>query len=168
MTIDIAWGAIDLLAMDCDGVLTDGGITLDGNGTESRRFYVHDGDGMRAMMGIGVHIAILSGAGNAQSTLTRGRQLKIAETHIGVADKAAKIAEVAARLGVDRIRTAFIGDDRIDLGAMAWVGIPIAVPNAIAPVREAAIYVTERHGGDGAVREVCDLIQMARTGSVLR
>lgn len=151
---------IRLLALDVDGVLTDGRILIAADGQESKQFHVRDGLGLRAVMDQGIEVAILSGR-RAPVVEHRMRELGITRLQQGVADKGAALRELAATLGLQTGAVAFVGDDLIDLPAMACAGLGIAVQDAEPAVLEAADWVTERRGGQGAVREVCDLLLAA-------
>lgn len=151
---------IRLLALDVDGVLTDGRILIAADGQESKQFHVRDGLGLRAVMQRGIEVAILSGR-RAPAVDHRMRELGISHLQQGVTDKGAALRELAASLGQQATAAAFVGDDLIDLPAMACAGLGIAVQDAEPAVLEAADWVTERCGGQGAVREVCDLLLAA-------
>lgn len=148
---------IRLLALDVDGVLTDGRILIAADGQESKQFHVRDGLGLRAVMERGFEVAILSGR-RAPVVEHRMRELGITRLQQGVADKGAALRALAADLGLEATAAAFVGDDLIDLPAMACAGVGIAVRDAEPAVLAAADWVTERCGGQGAVREVCDLL----------
>lgn len=158
---DIRWQDVKLLATDCDGVLTDGGVYMDSMGAEMRRFHIHDGHGMRSLMKQGVVVAIISAA-KSQSIKNRGKQLGISETHTAVSDKAALVKELAAKYDTPLSQVAFVGDDVVDLGPLSIVGFPISVSNGRPEAKYAAFYVTETPGGHGAIREICDLILAAQ------
>ena len=164
MSSDIAWANIALLALDCDGVLTDGGVYVGGNNMEMRRFHIHDGLGIRHIMKAGVQVAIISAA-NAPSIAHRGAQLKVTETHINVGDKTECLMDIAARLNIPLTDCAFMGDDLVDLEPMSHVGFPLSVANGRLEVREKAVYVTNTSGGFGAVREITDLVTQAKSNS---
>jgi 3-deoxy-D-manno-octulosonate 8-phosphate phosphatase (KDO 8-P phosphatase) len=153
--------AVRLLCLDVDGVLTDGHLYWSGGDTWSQRFHVRDGYGIKLLQEAGVEIAILSG-GDVPSGRARARSLGIARAFFGVADKVAAWRDVAGALGVSADETAFIGDELVDLPLLRQVGFAATVPDAVEEVRAAVHYVTRRPGGDGAVRELCDLIRKHR------
>jgi len=155
------WAKIELLAMDVDGVLTDGRVTISSDGTESKQFSILDGFGLVRLARAGVHVAWISGRASG-STTARANELKIAHVVQGRVDKGAALQELAAKLGVTAAQCAYIGDDTIDLSAINWAGIGIAVPNGMPNVLAAARHVTQRAGGFGAVREVCEQIASAK------
>lgn len=143
--------------MDVDGVLTDGGLLYGPDGVALKRFDVRDGMGVTLLHEAGVLTAMVS-ADEAEATAARAAKLGVRVVKQGVGDKAAAVAEVLAECGVPGERAAYVGDDVSDLPAFARVGVSVAVPQAPAAVRSAAQLVTDRPGGAGAVREVCDAI----------
>ena len=153
--------AIRLLAMDVDGVLTDGGIWYTERGDELKRFDVRDGQGLVLLAAAGVITAVITRR-RSDIVERRARELGIREVHQDAADKAAVLKDVLARHGVVPDEACYVGDDVGDVPAMALVGLPIAVADAVAPVARAAAYVTRASGGRGAIRELCDLILAAR------
>lgn len=148
---------IKLLAMDVDGVLTDGAIGFDSEGREIKFFHVRDGMGICVLMEKGVQVAFISGR-HSEVTSHRARDLGVALVFQGVRDKLSKLKELASELGLSRDEVAYIGDDVNDIPCIEWAGFGVAVADAPAEVRNAASYVTLARGGHGAVREVCDLI----------
>ena len=147
--------------MDVDGVLTDGTIGMDDRGGEQKRFHVADGMGMTALRLAGIEVAWVSGRAS-QAVTRRGTELGIRFVHQGVRDKRAVVAETAAMLQIDRAAVAFIGDDWNDLAAFEAAGVRIAVAGSAKELLTAAHLTTERRGGHGAVREVCDGILDAK------
>ncbi len=148
---------VKLLALDVDGVLTDGGLYYMETGEELKKFNVKDGLGLKRVMQQGIVVAILSSS-SAQATLHRVQRLGITYVFIGVEDKLVQLRVLCKKLGIDLVQVAYVGDDLVDLAAMQAVGCPIAVADAMAENQAAAIYITQRRGGEGAVREVCDLL----------
>jgi len=157
-----AWGRIRLFAMDVDGVLTDGTVTLSSDGTESKRFSIIDGLGLVTLRDAGLELAWISGRQSAASAL-RAAELGIAHVIQGRRDKLAALSELAAALGIGLSDCAYMGDDVIDAPAIGAAGIGISVPTALPGAIAAADYVTRRLPGHGAVREVCDRLLEART-----
>lgn len=155
------FGRIRIVIMDVDGVLTDGAMYYAEHGDELKRFHTRDGVGIRLLHESGIATALVTGE---QTTMVarRAAKLRIAEVHQGVQDKWATVASLLARHGLSPSQACFIGDDVGDLEALRGVGLAIAVADAIPAVLETAHYVTQRRGGEGAVREVCDLILSAR------
>lgn len=148
---------IRLLAMDSDGVLTDGGVYIMEDGTEFRRFNIKDGLGLKRVMEAGIHVAIISGASNT-SVVHRAHKLGIKDVYVGVEDKLELLMEICQRLDIFLEEVAYIGDDLPDLDVMQKVGISCAPSNAISQISELADYVTDPAGGHGAVREICNLL----------
>jgi 3-deoxy-D-manno-octulosonate 8-phosphate phosphatase (KDO 8-P phosphatase) len=153
--------AVRLVAMDVDGVLTDGGIWYSDQGDELKRFDVRDGQGLVLLRDAGVVTAIVTRR-HSKIVERRARELGIAEVHQDAADKAAVVQDLLKRHGIRAADACYVGDDLGDLPAMALVGVPVAVADAVPAVRTAAAYVTRAHGGRGAIRELCDLILAAR------
>ena len=152
---------IKLFISDVDGVLTRGEIILDGNGLEYKVFHVRDGHGIKLLMRAGVDVALITGR-NSKVVNVRAGELGIEHVIQGAKEKLPAYQELKDRLGVVDEEVAYIGDDNVDLPVMRRVGLSIAVADAEPYVREAADMVTERRGGEAAVREVIDLILQAR------
>ena len=146
---------IQLLVLDVDGVLTDGGLYVDDKGHPSKKFNVKDGLGIKLAQRFGIQVAILTGK-TSHVVEHRAKELGIEYVIQGSKDKAADIAALAQQIGVSLSDTAMMGDDLPDLPAFAVVGFPIAVGNAVDEVKEAAAHVTQAHGGKGAVREAIE------------
>jgi len=152
---------IRVAIFDVDGVLTDGGLYYADSGEEMKAFSVHDGHGIRMLRESGVAAAIVSGR-SSRALEARSRNLGIELLYQGVAEKLAAFNEILGRCGVGGEACAFVGDDLPDLAVMQRCGLAVAVPDAPAPVRRRAQYVTRARGGRGAVREVCEIILHAR------
>jgi 3-deoxy-D-manno-octulosonate 8-phosphate phosphatase (KDO 8-P phosphatase) len=146
---------------DVDGVLTEGALYYADTGEEMKAFSVLDGHGIRMLQEGGVAAAIISGRSSG-ALGARARNLGIELLFQGASDKLAAFDEILGRCGVTAESCAFVGDDLPDLPVMARCGLAIAVPDAPAPVRRRAQYVTRARGGHGAVREVCEIILHAR------
>ena len=155
------WRAIRALVTDVDGVLTDGGLYYAENGDELKRFDVRDGQGLVLLREAGLLVALVT---RKQSTIVtrRARDLGLTEVHQSITDKATAVRDLLARHAVAPRDAAYVGDDLGDLPAMALVGLPIAVKDAVIEVRRAATYVTKAAAGHGAIREICDLLLAAR------
>ncbi len=153
---------IQLLCLDVDGVLTDGHLYWSGPGVFSQRFSVKDGVGIKLLEQVGVVVAILS-AGDMPSGRDRARSLGLAHAHFGLTDKVLAFRELVAKLDLTIAQTAFIGDELSDLPLLREVGVSFTVPDAPDEVQAAVDYVTVRPGGDGAVREITDLLRSARS-----
>jgi len=155
---------IKLLSLDVDGVLTDGGIYYADDGNSFRKFNSKDGMGIVHLQRTGFEVAVIS-AGAPGAIEHRARWLNIAHVYTNVGDKLQTLRELAARLRVDMSEVAHMGDDINDLPLMEAVGCPIAVADAMPEVIECARIVTEKEGGRGAVREICDIIRRMRLAS---
>jgi 3-deoxy-D-manno-octulosonate 8-phosphate phosphatase (KDO 8-P phosphatase) len=148
--------------MDVDGVLTDGAIAYDDAGHEQKRFSVADGLGLVVVQQIGIRTAWISGRLH-KGVERRATELGITVNCQGVHDKRTAIAEICDRLKVSLNEVAYVGDDWNDIPVLEAVGCPIAVANAAMEVKSTARFVTQRRGGEGAVREVCEMILEARS-----
>ncbi|HMC68350.1 MAG TPA: HAD hydrolase family protein [Mycobacteriales bacterium] len=157
MTVSHRARRVRLLCVDVDGVLTDAGMYYGPDGEVLKKFNTRDGMGLARVRQVGVAVAIISGEDSA-IIHARAAKLKIDDVFCGAADKRVAIDELCARHGLRYDQVAFVGDDLNDLPALACVGLACAVADAATPVKEVAQYVTERRGGDGAVREVCELL----------
>ena len=155
--------SVKLLSLDVDGVLTDGGLYYTDEGLAFRKFNVRDGLGIVLVRESGLEIAIIS-AGRPASTVTRAEDLGIEHVRVGVSDKLKELSEICESLGIHLNDVAHIGDDLPDLSLMQAVGVPITVADGADAVKEIAAYVTERVGGQGAVREICDLLLESNAG----
>jgi 3-deoxy-D-manno-octulosonate 8-phosphate phosphatase (KDO 8-P phosphatase) len=156
------WGAIELFAMDVDGILTDGSLYVSSDGAETKRFSIVDGLGLVMLREAGVKIAWISGRAS-EATTRRAEELKIEYVVQGQKDKATALTSLLEEIGFTADQAAYMGDDIIDTAAIELAGIGIAVPEAQAAPLKAADYVTTRSGGNGAVREICNHILSART-----
>ena len=154
---------VQLLVLDVDGVLTDGGLWFDAEGQLIKRFDVRDGLGIRLLQQSGVQIAFLSG-GRGGATEVRARQLGIEHCLVGIKDKPAALQTLQQQVGVTFSQTLFVGDDLNDLAVRPVVGLLLAPADACAPVRRGADLVLSRRGGHGAVRELAEQILQARGG----
>ncbi|MBW7995258.1 MAG: HAD hydrolase family protein [Candidatus Glassbacteria bacterium] len=152
---------VEIIAMDIDGVLTDGHTWQLDNGEQLLCFSVQDGVALNLCRYVGVKLVVLSGR-NLPAARIRMERFPIDEMRLSCIDKAAAMKEISAKHGVAMARISFIGDDMIDLPLMKLVGLPVAVPNAIPEVLAAAVWVPVRPGGEGAVRELITLVLKAR------
>jgi 3-deoxy-D-manno-octulosonate 8-phosphate phosphatase (KDO 8-P phosphatase) len=153
--------AVTLLCLDVDGVLTDGGVRLDDNGVETKRFHVRDGLGIKLWMGLGHEVALLTRR-SGDALLHRARELGIRHVTQGADRKEQAFAQLLEQLGRVPGQAAMIGDDLPDLPVMRRAGYPIAVADAAPEVRQAARFVTTLPGGHGAVREAIEHLLKAR------
>lgn len=151
---------IELLIFDVDGVLTDGGLILGESGNEYKVFHSRDGLGLVMLRESGCHLAVISGR-SSSIVSERMTMLGIEYVYQGQNDKGKALEELLAKLNITPQATAYVGDDLIDLPAMCRVGLAIAVADAHPLVLEHAHWITEKRGGRGAGREVCELIMQA-------
>ncbi len=146
---------IRLLVLDVDGVLTSGELPYDADGCMTKAFHVQDGAAIRLWQRSGGDIAIISGR-NSPAVERRAKDLGIQHVVQGVSRKQPAYAACCRAVGASDAETSVIGDDLMDLPLMLRCGYPIAVANAVAPVKRAARYVTRRTGGQGAVAEAVE------------
>jgi 3-deoxy-D-manno-octulosonate 8-phosphate phosphatase (KDO 8-P phosphatase) len=146
---------VKLLALDSDGVLTDGGVMIFADGSEFRRFDIKDGMGLRRLLEQEIQIVIISSSTN-QAVIHRAKKLGIQHIYTGVENKLNCLQKVCQELGFDLESVCYMGDDLPDLPVMKAVGLSCAPADAIEAVLAAAAYVCLHKGGHGAVREVCD------------
>lgn len=151
---------VDALVTDFDGVHTDDNAWVDQHGTEQVRVGRGDGMGIKLLRRTGLPILILSTEANPV-VAARGAKLQV-QVLQGLEDKTEALREWIAERGLNPARVAYVGNDVNDLGPMAVVGWPIAVADARPEAKAAARLILSRSGGDGAVREVCDRIRIAR------
>jgi 3-deoxy-D-manno-octulosonate 8-phosphate phosphatase (KDO 8-P phosphatase) len=152
---------IKLLVVDVDGVLTAGHLWYGNNGEELKAFHIQDGLGIKLLQRAGIPVAIITGR-TSQLVARRGAELGIEHVVQGREDKLVALRALASELNISLEEIAYMGDDLPDLSAIAAVGFGIAVANAMPYVAEHAAYKTVRCGGEGAVREICDLILQAQ------
>lgn len=152
---------VRLLALDVDGVLTDGRLYFAEDGQELKTFDTQDGHGIKMLMQAGVQVAIITGR-NTQLVARRARNLGVQHLMQGREDKLVALRELTAELGIALEHIAYVGDDWPDLPALRAVGLGVAVANAHQELCTHADYTTRLEGGRGAVREVCDLILKAQ------
>jgi 3-deoxy-D-manno-octulosonate 8-phosphate phosphatase (KDO 8-P phosphatase) len=152
---------IELLAVDVDGVLTDGAIVIDDRGVESKNFHVRDGMAYSLWHRAGKVSAILSGR-RAEVVLRRAAELQISHVSQGLAEKEEPFRGLLDQLGLAPRQVCYIGDDLVDLPVLRAVGLAACPADAVAEVREAAHLVTGAPGGRGTVREVVEVILKAQ------
>ena len=151
---------VKLLVMDVDGVLSNGHIIYDANGVETKQFNVQDGFGIQRLHQAGIQTAIITGR-SSSIVSHRAKELKITHLVQGREDKLTALNELLASVGFSLAHCAYLGDDWPDIKALQSVGFAVTVPNANGEVIKRVDMVTTRAGGQGAVREVCDLILKA-------
>lgn len=151
---------IRLLALDVDGIMSDGKLFFSANGDELKAFNILDGLGLKQVMAAGITVAVITGR---SSPLTQRRMTDLGIPHLmqGREDKKVALEELANTLEIGPEEIAYMGDDLPDLPAIRFAGLGITVPNAYWLVREQADVCTALPGGSGAVREACDLLLTA-------
>jgi 3-deoxy-D-manno-octulosonate 8-phosphate phosphatase (KDO 8-P phosphatase) len=148
---------VRLAVFDVDGVMTDGRLHLTDGGEEIKAFCAIDGHGMKMLRESGVELAIVTGR-TSRCVALRAQNLGITLLFQGIADKARAFAELLAAQRVAADAAAYMGDDLVDLPVLRHCGLALTVPDAPLLVRRHADYVTRARGGNGAVREACELI----------
>lgn len=148
---------IKLLALDVDGTLTDGGIYMDGNGGEFKRFDVQDGYGLVMLMKSGVKVVFISGRYSA-ATSRRADNLRITRCINGAENKLKELKKLCEEWGISRAETTFAGDDLPDLECIEWAGLGVAVAGARPEIKAVSDWQTDSGGGRGAVREIAEHI----------
>lgn len=152
--------SVKLLLLDCDGVLTDGRITLVGDDEEEKSFHTRDGHGLVLLHQAGLRSGVISGR-KSSAVARRAKELGMHFVRQGVSDKIEAFGEIVNEAGVNAEAVCYVGDDVTDLPLLLRAGLAVAVADANEETREAAHYVTRQPGGFGAVREVCELILKA-------
>lgn len=149
--------AIKILALDVDGVMTDGRIIYDDSGKELKTFDVKDGHGIKLLMKVGIDIAIIT-ARKSNVVLYRAKNLGIKMVYQNAINKIEALGDILKRRQLSLEEIAYMGDELIDIPILRRVGFAVAVRDATADVKKYADYITVKNGGCGAVREICDLI----------
>jgi 3-deoxy-D-manno-octulosonate 8-phosphate phosphatase (KDO 8-P phosphatase) len=159
--------AVRLLALDVDGVMTDGRLYFGPEGEALKVFHARDGHGLKRVAAAGIVLAIISGR-RSRAVTARARELGIRHVRQGVTDKLAALDLLCARLEIARRECACIGDDTPDVPLMHAVGVAFAVSDAHPEALAAADIVTQLPGGHGAVREACDWLLARGRGKAQR
>lgn len=152
---------IRLVATDVDGVLTDGGLYYSDSGEQAKKFNAWDGLGLVLLKQAGLVTAVIT-MDQTPLVKIRAAKLGISDVHQGVKDKLAVLKELSLKYGIPLEEIAYVGDDITDLPALRAVGFSAAPANGREPVRKKVRYVCKAKGGEGAVREVADLILAAQ------
>ncbi len=148
---------IRLVCFDVDGTLTDGRLSFDENGAETKSFHVHDGQGLRLLEDCGIRVALIT-ARHSRIVQARGRDLRLQHVFDGVTDKLAVVRELCAAEGITLDEVAYMGDDYPDLACLQSVGLPACPADALTPIQATALWTSRFNGGHGAAREFCDFI----------
>lgn len=152
---------VKLLALDVDGVLTDGGLYYTDSGVELKKFNAKDDQGIQMVMKAGIRVAIVTTT-PSRAVLHRAKQLDIRFVFTGVSDKLIVLKDLCNQLGITLAQVAYVGDDITDLPILGLVGCPLTVADAMPENQDSAIYITELAGGQGCVREICNIILEAQ------
>ena len=152
---------IRMLVLDVDGVLTDGKLYFDHNGNELKAFNTRDGMGMKALQRCGIEVAVITGR-KSEAVTQRMTQLGVQHVYQGREDKLSAFLHLLKETGLDAHQICFVGDDWIDLPVLLRAGLAVSVADAEDRVKDQAHWTTGRNGGDGAVREICNLILKAQ------
>ena len=157
---------IRLFATDVDGVLTDGGMYYSDSGQQMKRFNVWDGMGLALMRQAGLILGIIT-TEKTKLVAQRAKKLQITEVHQGVWDKLGVLKALGKRYGVTLQEMAFIGDDINDFKALQAVGFSASPADGRPEIRKSVHYVCKAKGGEGAVRELADMILAAQSKCAL-
>lgn len=148
---------IKWFVMDVDGVLTDGKVIYDSEGKETKNFSIKDGLGIRFLSRAGIKTAIITGR-TSPMVLKRALELEITEVIQDAKQKLPVYEEFKKKHDLTDEEILYIGDDYVDLPILRRVGFPVCVPSAPEALKEVCAYITEREGGNGAVREVIEKV----------
>ena len=151
------FGRIQLMVFDCDGVLTTGNLIYGPDGEALKEFHSHDGLGLMLARAVGIKRAVLTGR-DSPIVQRRCNELRFDSIKLGRFDKIAALREILQETGCVAAETLYMGDDLIDLPPLQEAGLAVTVPSAPLELREFCDYTTEAEGGQGAVREITDLV----------
>ena len=152
---------IRMLLLDVDGVLTDGKLYFDHNGNELKAFDTRDGLGIKSLQRSGIEVAVITGR-TSNAVTERMRQLGVEHVYQGREDKLSAFLDLLGKTGLQADQVCFAGDDWIDIPVLMRVGLAVSVADADSLVKQHAHWITERKGGDAAVREICNLVLAAQ------
>ena len=148
---------VEAIVFDVDGVMTDGGIVPLADGDFLRKYNAKDGYALAYASSHGFNIGVISG-GFGKTLESRLNRLHIEHRYLGCMDKISAIDDFIAKTGVKRENVIYMGDDIPDLEVLRYVGIPVAPADACSEVLQTAVYVSERNGGEGAVRDIIEQV----------
>ena len=160
MPMDDQLKKIRCLLLDVDGVLTDGKLHFGSDGAEFKTFDVQDGHGIAMALRAGLLVGFVSGR-PSKATETRAADLGVKILYQSPVNKMDMVNQIKAQHGLNDEEICFVGDELVDLPVLRRVGLAVAVPNAVAEVKASVHYTTRRPGGDGAVREIIEMILKA-------
>ena len=152
--------ATKLFLCDVDGVLTDGAIYM-GHGVESKRFNIRDGLGMKFLQVHGIKVGWVSRRPSS-ATQQRADDLKIDFLVQHNGGKIEGVEGILRQTGMDWADVCYVGDDVVDIGVLNRVGLAVVPGDGTADTKKSADYVTKAHGGDGAIREIVEMILKAQ------
>ena len=152
---------VRLLALDVDGILTDGRLYYDSAGNEMKAFSTRDGLGLRVLAQVGIELAIIT-ARRSGIVERRAAELGVARVYQGSIRKLDAFLELLESTGLDAAQVCYAGDDWLDLPILERAGLAVTAADGDPLVRDCVHWVTSRPGGHGAVREICDLILAAQ------
>lgn len=152
---------IKMLILDVDGVMTDGGIIMDSQGNELKKFNVRDGHGLKLIQRYGIKVAILTGR-KSKVVEYRAKDLDIKDVYQKVFNKKEVFEKILVKHKLSANEVAYMGDDIIDIPVLKRVGFSAAVADAVDVVKKSVDYVAKNNGGNGAVREICEMILEAQ------
>lgn len=152
---------IKLLLLDVDGVLTDGRIILDDRGVETKQFHVRDGQGIALLMRAGVEVGFITGR-SSKVVSYRAKELGLRIVQQGVQDKLGAYTRIKAKARLSDEQIAYVGDDIIDLPILRQAGLAVAVRDGWPGLAAFVDFATKAGGGNGAVREVAELLLKAQ------
>jgi 3-deoxy-D-manno-octulosonate 8-phosphate phosphatase (KDO 8-P phosphatase) len=161
VSVEARAARIKLLLFDIDGVLTDGHVVVHADGTESKAFFIRDGIAMVWAQRAGLRVGLLSGR-SSPTTMHRAAQLDITLVRQGVANKLDVYETILADQGLADEEVAYMGDDLVDLGVLARVGLSAAPCDAVAEVRTRVDWVSQARASQGAARELVELVLRAQ------
>lgn len=154
---------LKLISMDADGTITDGSMYIDNNGNQFRRFNAHDGIGISMLKEIGIYIVLLTTS--RENVFSIRSEIINCDKYIsGSFNKGEALESLCKDEGIPLENAMHVGDDVNDISAFLKVGFPVSVNNAVDIVKDVSCYVTSKNGGFGALREICDLVMIAKTG----
>ena len=148
---------IKLVITDVDGVLTDGGMYYSKDGEFLKKFNTRDAMGMELLLDLGIKTIMLTRE-NSKIVKARAKKIKVSELYSGVLNKKTLLKKILKKYNVKLDQVAYIGDDLNDLEIMKSVGFSVTPSNGIDQIKKISNYVCKLNGGDGAFRELADII----------
>jgi len=148
---------IKFLLLDVDGVLTDGRIIYDSKGLDSKFYDVHDGLGVWLLGRLGIKTILITAKGS-KSIKPRAEDMRVEAVYENILPKIKVYEKIRKKYRLKDEEICFVGDDLVDLCVLKRAGVPVATHNAAPEIKKAALIVTKKDGGRGAVREVAELI----------